>query len=199
VDAIILAGGSAVRLGGANKALLQVGGERFIDRILRTLAPLFHSFTIVSSDPRPYRDLGVRVIADEQQGLGPLMGLYSGLKASRGEASFVTAVDTPLVSAKLVERLLQTEDSCDAMVPKWNGNPEPLCAVYARRCLPHVERVLERRRIVSFFPLVRVCYLEESAVAEVDPLGRSFLNVNSPADYEALRSVVQDDQDAGRA
>ncbi|HET6487973.1 MAG TPA: NTP transferase domain-containing protein, partial [Spirochaetia bacterium] len=40
MDAIILAGGSAVRLGGANKALLQVGGERFIDRILRTLAPL---------------------------------------------------------------------------------------------------------------------------------------------------------------
>ncbi len=191
MDAIVLPGGSAVRLGGANKALLRVGGERFIDRILRTLAPLFDSVTIVSGDPRPYEGLKARVIADEREGLGPLMGLYSGLKASRGDASFVTAVDTPLVNAKLVERLLLLEGSCDALVPKWNGNLEPLCALYTRRCLPHVERVLEQRRIVSFFPLVRVCYLEESEVAELDPLGRSFLNVNSPADYEALRSIVE--------
>ena len=191
MDAIVLAGGSAVRLGGANKALLRVGGERFIDRILRTLAPLFDSVTIVSGDPRPYEGLGARVIRDEREGVGPLMGLYSGLKASRGDASFVTAVDTPLVNAKLVERLLRVEGSCDALVPKWNGNLEPLCALYTRRCLPHVERVLEQRRIVSFFPLVRVCYLEETEVAELDPLGRSFLNVNSPADYDALRSIVE--------
>ena len=88
-------------------------------------------------------------------------------------------------------RRTRVEGSCDALVPKWNGNLEPLCALYTRRCLPHVERVLEQRRIVSFFPLVRVCYLEETEVAELDPLGRSFLNVNSPADYDALRSIVE--------
>jgi len=191
VGAIILAGGNAVRLGGANKAILRVGGERFIDRILRVLAPLFDSFMIVTQDPGPYAGLGASVVADEREGLGPLMGLYSGLKASRCNVSFVTAVDTPMVSPRLVERMLRTEGQYDAMVPRWNGNLEPLCALYSHRCLPAIERVIERRRIVSFFPLVRVRYVEESTIRELDPLGRSFFNVNSPADYEALQTMME--------
>ncbi len=189
IDAVILAGGNAVRLGGVQKASLVYDGERFINRILRTLAPLFQSFTIVTNDPKPFEGLGVRLVRDEREGLGPLMGLYSGLKSSRAEASFVTAVDTPLLSARLVRRLLEGEEACDAFVPRWNGNLEPLCAVYGRRCLPSIERVIEQRRIVSFFPLVRVCFLDEPVVRQLDPQGRSFFNVNSPADYEALRSI----------
>jgi len=189
MNAIILAGGLALRMGGTTKAFLRLDGERFIDRILRVLGPLFEAFIVVTNEPELFAGLGVRVVRDEREGVGPLMGLYSGLKASVSTTSFITAADTPLVNEALVRRLLGIGEECDVLVPRWNGNVEPLCAVYARRCLPAIERVLDRGRIVSFFPLVRVCYLEEPAVRMLDPRGLSFFNVNSPADYDSLRSL----------
>jgi len=189
MNAIILAGGRSLRMGGTTKAFLRLRGERFIDRILRVLGPLFDAFIVVTNEPELYVGFDVRVVRDEREGVGPLMGLYSGLKASVSTTSFITAVDMPLVNGALVRRLLMMGEDCDALVPRWNGNVEPLCAVYSRRCLPAIESVLDRGRIVSFFPLVRACYLEEPAVRKLDPRGQSFFNVNSPADYDALRSL----------
>jgi len=189
MNAIILAGGLALRMGGTTKAFLRLDGERFIDRILRVLGPLFEAFIVVTNEPELFAGLGVRVVRDEREGVGPLMGLYSGLKASVSTTSFITAADTPLVNETLVRRLLGIGEECDVLAPRWNGNVEPLCAVYARRCLPAIESVLDRGRIVSFFPLVRVCYLEEAIVRALDPRGLSFFNVNSPADYDALQSL----------
>jgi molybdopterin-guanine dinucleotide biosynthesis protein A len=132
------------------------------------------------------------------------MGVYSGLKASGSEMNFVTAVDTPLVVEALVRHLMEIGDECDARVPRWEGRVEPLCAVYSRRCLPAIESVLDQgrnvaentatantatARIIAFFPLIRACFVEESAVRKLDPQGLSFFNVNTRADYNALRAI----------
>jgi molybdenum cofactor guanylyltransferase len=129
------------------------------------------------------------------------MGVYSGLKASGSERSFVTAVDTPLIRAELVCHLAACAPECDACVPRWKENVEPLCAVYSRRCLPAIEGVLDQRRIVSFFPLIRACFVEETAVKRFDPHGLSFFNVNTREEYDTLLSLHEagdDGQPPGR-
>ena len=134
-----------------------------------------------------------RVVRDEREKSRPLMGIYSGFKASASDASFVTAADTPLLAEALVRRLMEAGQECDACVPRWKGEVEPLCAVYSRRCLPAIESVLDANpsnpRIISFFPLARACFVEESAVRRLDPEGLSFFNVNTRADYDALRAI----------
>jgi molybdopterin-guanine dinucleotide biosynthesis protein A len=189
-------------MNGARKAFLRLGDETFIERILRLLRPLFDAVSIVTNEPDLYARFDASVVPDEKSGIGPLMGLYSGLKASGSEMSFVTAVDTPLLAEALVRLLIDGGDECDARVPRWKGEVEPLCAAYSRRCLPAIESVMEKvaentatasvavaGRIVAFFPLIRACFVEESAVKTIDPQGLSFFNVNTHADYDALRAV----------
>jgi len=198
MNAIILAGGLSRRMNGTRKAFLRLGGETFLERVMGVLRPLVESFLIVTNEPERYAGLGARVLRDEQEGVGPLMGIYSGLKASGSETNFVTAVDTPLLAADLVRRLGQDGNGCDVLVPRWKGELEPLCAVYSRRCLPAIQSVLEleragtadgpRGRIIAFFPLVRVCVVEQPVVMALDPDGRSFFNVNTAEDYEKLRA-----------
>jgi FdhD protein len=204
LNAIILAGGLSRRMNGTRKAFLRLGDETFLERILRLLSPLFDRRFIVTNEPELYSGFDARVVCDRKKGMGPLMGLYSGLTESGSEMSFVTAVDTPLVAESLVRHLVEAGGECDARVPLWEGRTEPLCAVYARRCLPAIESVLDQgknvagknvaehtatARIVSFFPLIRACLVEESTVRRLDPRGLSFFNVNTLADFDALRAV----------
>jgi molybdopterin-guanine dinucleotide biosynthesis protein A len=187
MNAIILAGGLSRRMDGTRKAFLRLGAETFIERILRLLGPHFDEMYIVANERELYARFDARVVRDEKEGMGPLMGMYSGLKASGSEMNFVTAVDTPLVAEALVSRLMEIGEGCDARVPMWKGRVEPLCAVYSRSCLTAIESVLDQGRIIAFFPFIRACFVEESTVRKLDPRGLSFFNVNTPADYDALR------------
>jgi molybdopterin-guanine dinucleotide biosynthesis protein A len=189
MDAIILSGGQGLRMGGTVKAFLRLGSTTFIERILGILAPLFDSVSIATNAPGLYAHLGVRIVGDEREGAGPLMGLYSGLKASTAVSSFITTADTPLLREGLVRYLAGNAHGCDALVPRWERRVEPLCAVYARSCIPAIEKALSNGRIVSFFPSVRVRFVPSAIIREVDPEGLSFLNVNTLADYERLRRV----------
>ena len=192
MDAIILAGGQGRRMGGVEKAFLRLGNQSFIEHLLQTLSPLAETIILTTNAPDHYAHLhGVRVVADEQPGKGPLMGLYSGLLASAAEWSFVTTVDAPLLQPALVRRLAEAARECDAVVPSWEKGPEPLCALYARRCLSAIKSALPMGRVISFYPSVRVCLIPESAVRGVDPAGLSFFNVNAAEDYEKLRGLYE--------
>jgi molybdopterin-guanine dinucleotide biosynthesis protein A len=53
-------------------------------------------------------------------------------------------------------------------------------------------RLLEqgRRRIFAFFADVRVRYIEEATIARFDPLHLSFVNVNTPADWQLAQDLI---------
>jgi molybdopterin-guanine dinucleotide biosynthesis protein A len=144
------------------------------------------SVIVSTNEPDLFRHLGVRVVTDAEEGQGPLMGIRTGLQASTADVCFVAAADAPLLQPALVQALSARVRDCDAVVPIWKGELEPLCAVYARRCLPAIERSLGQGRVVSFFPLVRVCYLPEEEVTAADPQGRSFVNVNTSEDLQRV-------------
>ncbi len=187
MNALILSGGRSTRMGGGEKALLTLGAETFIGRLLRVLRPLFETLLISTNAPELYAGLDALMVRDETAGLGPLMGLYSGLKASGSEHTFVTAADAPLLCSALVRYLAENAAGWDVLVPVWRGYPEPLCAVYARACLEPIRESLDMRRVISFYPRVRVRYVEESVVRSLDPRGRSFLNANTPEDLLVVR------------
>ncbi len=191
LDAIVLAGGRGERMGGREKAFLRLGSTTFIEHILATLAPLVREVIVTTNAPALYGRLpGVRLVPDERPGQGPLMGLYSGLKASAASWCFVTGVDAPLLQASLVRFLADQAYDCDAVVPAWEKGPEPLCALYARSCLSAIEQSIPRGRVISFYPLVRVRIVPQQSVRAADPAGHSFLNVNTAEDYERLRTML---------
>lgn len=74
----ILAGGKSSRLG-RDKALVEIGGEPLLVRVIRSLEPVAASVTVVADRLGKYRDLGIETIADLQPDLGPLGGLQTAL------------------------------------------------------------------------------------------------------------------------
>jgi len=189
VTGVILAGGLSSRMG-SNKALLPYRSGRFIESIHRQLASLFGEVLVVANNPGLYDFLGCRIVPDLHPGLGVLAGLHAGLSASRSHHIFAVACDMPYLNARLIAELVSRRGSADVIIPEGDKGLEPLHAVYGKACLPHMEAALldNRRRVISFFPEVRVLQLERSQVAALDPEFRSFLNINTPEEYFDLRN-----------
>lgn len=108
--AIILAGGRSTRMGGGDKGLREVGGERLIDRVIARIAPQCGPIALnANGDPTRFADLGLPVLPDSlPDHPGPLAGVLAGMDwaASIGADAVVSvAADTPFFPRDLVERL----------------------------------------------------------------------------------------------
>ncbi len=189
VTGVILAGGQSSRMG-SNKALLPFQGGRFIEVIYRRFSELFPEVLLVTNNPEQYAFLPCRKVADLYPGMGALAGLHSGLRHATMPHIFVAACDMPWLNSALIRRLAGLLDTADVVIPFGENGLEPLHAIYGKQCLGPMEESLaaDRRRIVSFFPQVRVRELRQEQVRAIDPDFDSFRNVNTPDDYYRLRA-----------
>jgi molybdopterin-guanine dinucleotide biosynthesis protein A len=180
---IILSGGAGRRMGGREKAFLTLDGETFIQRKIRLLKPLFDELLVIVNRAELYSGIEADILEDETPGDGPLMGMYTGLKASSSDINFITSVDSPFVHTGLVEYLLSEIEDRDAHVPVWRGYLEPLYAVYRKSCIPHIKKFLGRKKIILFYDTIRLKCADETVCSSFDPNGRCFININSMDDY----------------
>jgi molybdopterin-guanine dinucleotide biosynthesis protein A len=189
ISAVILAGGQSSRMG-SNKALLPMRGGRFIETIHRRLQGLFSDVLIVTNSPEQYGFLPCRKVADRYPGMGALAGLHAGLYHAATPYIFAVACDMPYLNSDLIRRLAAMRDLADVVIPAGEKGLEPLHALYSNACLLYMEQALEadRRRIVSFFPQVRVTEVSRDWVAASDPGFDSFRNINTPEEYYHLRA-----------
>ncbi|OGR34520.1 MAG: hypothetical protein A2051_08190 [Desulfovibrionales bacterium GWA2_65_9] len=197
--AAILAGGAAKRMGGATKALLEVGGRTILDTLVATLSGRFAEILLVAKEPEAFQAMQAgapwRLVLDACPARSSLTGIRTALAQARTEHVFITACDTPLLRPALLSALLghlRPED--DVVLPiKPDGYFEPLCALYSRRCLPHIEAQLEREdyKIIRFFDKVRVSPLPVETLLQADPDLLTFRNANTPEELELLRQTAR--------
>ncbi len=189
---MVLAGGQSRRLG-TDKALLPILGRPLIVRAVASLGELTDDLLVVTNSPARYEQLGLpaRFVADEQPGYGSLMGVYTGLKQARYPHALVVACDMPFLSLPLLRYMVSLAAGCDVVVPAVGDWLEPLHAIYGKACLGPIERMLEagERKIVRFFPEVRVRVVQEAEIDRLDPQRLSFLNVNTPEDWDTIRAI----------
>jgi molybdopterin-guanine dinucleotide biosynthesis protein A len=143
--AAILAGGQASRMGGRAKSFLVVDGARVIDRQLAVLRTIASELILVANDPAPYAEFGLPIVADEQAGQGPLAGILAALEAARAPRVLVVACDMPYLDAASLARLVPAPGSADEdadVTVACGERLEPLCACYARTCVPVLRRRL---------------------------------------------------------
>ncbi|MCT2544380.1 MULTISPECIES: molybdenum cofactor guanylyltransferase [Streptomyces] len=129
-DAIVLAGGAAKRLGGADKPGIRVGGRALLDRVLAACADA--STTVVVGGRRST----VRPVVwthEEPRGGGPLAALDAGIRRTTAERVLVLSADLPFLGAGTVAALLAAagEGRRDgALCTDQEGRDQPLVAVY---------------------------------------------------------------------
>ncbi|MBI2347031.1 MAG: NTP transferase domain-containing protein [Deltaproteobacteria bacterium] len=192
--AVVLTGGKSSRMG-RPKALLPFDGEPLIVHAVRRLEPLFSEIIVVAAAEQelpPLRRgsgqaLPVTLVRDQVAYQGPVAGIYYGLQEARGAIGFVTSCDVPFLSLGLISHLLSQITNYDVVVPYWEERLQPLFAVYRREVAPLLKDQLEsgELRPISLYKKVRTREVGPEEIRRFDPEGLSFLNMNTPEDYQA--------------
>jgi len=192
MTSIVLAGGKSLRLG-REKALEEIGGRSLIERVIERLSLLGNEIIVVTSSSDQLPDLGVKRVIDSYPGKGNLVGIYSGLKEASSSHALVVGCDMPFLNVALLRHLIALSPSFDVVIPRVYEGVEPLHAVYSKNCLAPIEATLGegKRRIVDFFPAVSVRYVENAEIERFDPRHLSFFNINSEADLERARALLE--------
>lgn len=186
----ILAGGKSVRYG-RNKALEGFKGKSLIEHAVTSMVGLCDPVLVVANDLTLYLHLPVTLVQDVIPHQGPLGGIYTALLFSPHPWVLAKATDMPLLVKDLARMMVAFREGYDVVLPLLNDRHEPLLALYSRRCLASIAMALEKgeRRIISFFPKVKVRVLSEAEWRVVDPKGLSFSNINTPENLEQLRWI----------
>jgi molybdopterin-guanine dinucleotide biosynthesis protein A len=193
VTGVIQAGGKSTRMGGRPKALMDLGGQRIIERVMTALEGAVDDLLLVTNTPELYAFLGLAMVPDVYPDHGSLGGIYSGLKAASGDAAFTVACDMPFLLPDVVRLVVERADTGDVVIPRVGGQYETLHAAYRKTCLPHIEErlVQNRLKIVDFFSAVRVVSIEEAEVRRYADPGIAFMNVNTPEELERARALIE--------
>ncbi|MGX1560622.1 NTP transferase domain-containing protein [Streptomyces sp. NPDC055509] len=144
-DAVVLAGGAARRLGGADKPGVRVGGRALLDRVLAACDGARTTVVVAAARPtaRP-----VTWAREDPPGGGPLAALDAGLRHTTAEHVVVLSADLPFLQERTVGRLLSTlrESAADGvLLTDPDGRDQPLVAAYRTRRLRETLALLADR------------------------------------------------------
>ena len=172
-----------------DKCWQQVDGIPMIARVVRAVAPVVDETLVVGGSRAPN---GIQLVPDEDPGVGPLAAIATGMRAAPADLYLVASCDIPLVTSELLQYLVDNAGGGDAVVPVVAAGREPLCAVYARCCLPAIKRVLAsgRRRVDSFYGDVQVRWVGETELSQFGSPERLFFNVNTPDDLAQVQQMI---------
>jgi molybdopterin-guanine dinucleotide biosynthesis protein A len=182
---LLLTGGASRRFG-TPKGEFLVLGERLADRTARALATVADPALEVGPG---YSSL--EVVVEPQPGSGPLAGIAAGRTAllARGFAdtpALVLAVDLPFLEVGILGALIAARPA-DAVVPRVDGVPQPLCARYSGACLARAVELVNsgERSMRALLHAVDVRWLDEEDWSAVTS-ARSFADIDTPEDAQRL-------------
>ncbi len=190
ITAIILCGGKGSRMGHKNKGLLELGGKPLIQRTIERLPETVTEILVsANADVDSYRSLGYTVIVDELSDCGPLAGILACSKKAKGETLYVTACDTPFLTASTVSKLCQVIESGTsnlAMASDGSGIHH-LCFASNKKILPSIENYLKKgnRRVKDWQALHQPAILRIT-----DEKSREFLNINSEHEWHSALNIL---------
>jgi molybdopterin-guanine dinucleotide biosynthesis protein A len=132
-DAIVLAGGTARRLGGVDKPALDVGGSTLLDRALAAAGDA-RRLVVVG----PERSVARAVVwcREEPIGGGPVAAIAAGLPLTSADVVLVLAADLPWVAPAVPVLLSALRPSSDvALLVDSSGRVNHLAAAWHRDAL----------------------------------------------------------------
>jgi len=195
---VILTGGLNKRFSGKNKAFINFGNRRVIDKIYDVFRSVFDEIILVTNQPMAYLEWDVNIVTDIYPMRSSLTGIHTGLFYAHTPFIFVTACDTPFLKKEMVETVVSQIEPGDAVViPETADGTEQLCAAYSKTCLSLMEyQIIERRfQIKKMFRKVRVKKIPETLLRRVDPELMSFFNINTAEDYLIAKQWLEQNQE----
>lgn len=194
VAGLVLAAGSGSRLG-QPKALVELGGERLVDRAVRVLRDGGCDPVIVVSGAAPFEVAGASVVTNPDWATGMGSSLRVGLAVLAGgdaAAVVVSLVDQPGIGPAVVGRVIAAFDAGATVATATYAGARRNPVLLARRTWAEVSRLAEgdagARPYLAAHP-------DEVTAVECDDLGDA-ADIDTPEDLARARGEA--DGGAGR-
>lgn len=183
---VILAGGGARRLGGADKGRALLAGKQLFDHVFKRLTPQVDR--IIIAGPHDY-GAGIIAVEDKKDGpAGPAAGLYATLhwlteNAPDMPAFLTTPVDAPFLSRDLARRLCAESGST---VARCGGRRHPTFAYWNARDLSAFFQSSDRSDAPALHEIAAAVNARD---VDFDH-DAAFFNVNTPADLNEAEAML---------
>lgn len=196
-EGFVLAGGKSQRMK-TDKAFLQIGGETFLTRAVKTLSSTCKNRVKIVLNKAQMSFIKrfpnqIPYIFDVYENRGALGGIHAALSDCQSGWAIILAVDLPHVTSEVIENLsriaFKSKDFAAVVPIQTDGRPQPLCAAYCvKNCLPKLENLLGETTSASvrdFLKIVPTRFIgqDELTMNRCEDL---FFNVNLPSDFQTL-------------
>ena len=194
----VLAGGGSTRFG-RDKALVEIDGVPMLLRMRALLGAVTKEVSAIAP-PHKYAKLGITGVNDRWEGQGPLAGIITALlttKEARGDAEWnvIVGCDMPFLTREWLTYLVQRAQAGNAEVvtPQSAQGLEPLCSCWRTSAAAKLQQALEggTRKIAHGMKQLQVEVVDETDWKRFDTAGRLFWNMNTAADYEEAKRILE--------
>ena len=150
--------------------------------------------------PSKYAAFGAEIVEDRWPGEGPLGGIIAALEdtamsAEPSKWNLIVSCDMPFLTQEWLAFLGERAAKSNAQVvfPHSASGPEPLCACWQTSAAAKLRCGFERgvRKVTEGIALLRAEVLDEADWKRFDSAGRLFWNMNTAADYEEARRILE--------
>ncbi len=190
VSAVVLAGGRATRMGGADKGWVELAGRPLIDHVLDRLRPQVDEILINANRSQArYQALAPVIGDDNPDYLGPLAGMQAGLAAARHDWVLFVPCDGPALPRDLMARFRVALTPATELVVAHDGDwLQPVVALLHKSLLPSLSAALAEgeRKIDIWFAR------HQMAVVSFADQPDAFINLNSPDELAAYEARLPD-------
>ena len=198
VGGYVLAGGGSTRFG-QDKALVEVGGLPMLGRMIALLQCVAKDVKVVGA-PGKYSQFEREIVSDRWPGEGPMGGIVTALEDAARDVSamdwnLMVSCDMPFLTSEWLAFLCERAEKSEAqvVVPHSMHGPEPLCACYRTDAAEALRAAFESgvSKVTQGLQHVSTEVLDEHDWKRFDSAGRLFWNMNTAADYEEARRILE--------
>jgi len=156
ISAIILAGGLATRMNGADKGLVLLHKKPLVQHVINRLTKQVDEILInANREVAKYQIFDYSVLQDEVEDfLGPLAGFSLGLRHAKHDYLLTIPCDSPLLPLDLATRLMAAllKHKADIAVASSNDNTHPVFSLCKKSILPSLTAYLKQgeRRVSTW-------------------------------------------------
>lgn len=117
ISAVILAGGLAKRMNGADKGLQKLHGKPLVRHVIERLQPQVSAISInANRNLEDYKKFGLPVFSDKLTDYqGPLSGMLTGLEQAQTDYVLFVPCDCPFLPLNLVAKLKSAVEKSDVL------------------------------------------------------------------------------------
>jgi molybdopterin-guanine dinucleotide biosynthesis protein A len=197
INAYLLAGGRSTRFG-RDKALVEFDGAPMLLRMRALLTAVTKEVNVIAA-PHRYADLGITATSDRWEGQGPLAGIITALltteETGQAEWNLIIGCDMPFLTREWLVYLVQRAQASRAEVvtPQSAQGLEPLCSCWRTSAAAKLQQAFEggTRKITQAMKPLQMEVVDEADWKRFDTAGRLFWNMNTAADYEEAKRIVE--------